>query len=191
MRSREKNLEEENTPARRTRKPAKPHRARIYGLTRIDHGRSRTHAWHVTITRQRRTFSRYFSDGVCGGKRAALKAALRYRDEVIAQHAPLSRRDYANVKRRNNRSGVPGVCKSAKPRSRFGKRVLEWFWIGYWTPEPGGAYWRKSFSAKKYGEKGAVRLAVAARRQGLAEMEPGAHIIHPAQAQQRGRGKAG
>jgi len=158
----------------------------IYGITRKDIKATRTHAWVVTLARNRQVFKKYFSDGVYGGKRggkrAALTAATRYRDEVIAKHAPLSRRDYANVKRRNNRSGVPGVCRSAKPRRHFGKHYREWFWIAYWTPEPGGACQRKSFSVKKYGAKEAFRRAVEARKRGLAQMQAGPHLNHPAQA---------
>jgi hypothetical protein len=154
----------------------------IYGITRKDIKATRTHAWVVTLSRNRHVFKKYFSDGVYDGKRAALTAAMRYRDEVIAKHAPLSRRDYANVKRRNNRSGVPGVCKSAKPRRRFGKHYREWFWIAYWTPEPGGACQRKSFSVKEYGAKEAFRRAVEARKRGLAQMQAGPHLNHPAQA---------
>ena len=171
-------------PARRTRKSAKPDRARIYGLTRIDHENSRTHSWHVTLTRKGCTFTRHFSDAVHGGERSARKAAIAFRDRIIKEYAPITRVEYAQIKRKNNRSGVPGVCKSAKPRSRKGKRVLEWFWIATWTPEPGGVYRRLSFSVKKHGAKGAVRRAVAARRKGLAGMRAGARFNHAGQAQQ-------
>jgi len=155
---------------------------KLYGITRKDIKATRTYAWVVTLTRARRVYRKYFSDGVYGGKRASLAAAKRYRDEVIAKHASLSRRDYANVRRRNNRSGVPGVCKSPKPRRRFGKHYREWFWIAYWTPAPGGACRHKSFSMKKYGAKEAFRRAVEARRRGLAQMQAGPHVNHPAQA---------
>ncbi len=130
----------------------------IYGITRKDIKATRTYAWVVTLTRARRVYRKYFSDGA------------------------LSRRDYANVRRRNNRSGVPGVCKSPKPRRRFGKHYQEWFWIAYWTPEPGGACRHKSFSMKKYGAKEAFRRAVEARKRGLAQMQAGPHLNHPAQA---------
>ena len=178
-------------PAPLTHKPAKSKRARIYGVMRLDNERLHTHAWQVRITRRRRTFSMHFTDGVHGGKGAALKAAIDYRDKILQDHAPLSRLEVVQVRRKDNRSGVPGVCRAAQPRSRKGKPHLEWFWVAGWTPRPGGAYKRAYFSVKEYGEKGAFKRAVAARRRGLAEMEPGAHIIHPGQVQRRGRGRTG
>lgn len=38
-------------------------------------------------------------------------------------------------------------------------------------PRPGGGYEKRSFSLKKYGKRSAFRLAVQARRQGLALLE--------------------
>ena len=172
----------DNQPTTKARKLKRP---RIYGVSRIDHERSHTHAWRVTLTRDRCRFTRPFSDGVHGGKRAALKAALIYRDEILKQHAPLSRQAYVQIKRRNNRSGVPGVCRSAKPRNRFGKRYLEWFWVASWTPQAGGAHKHKSFSIKSYGAQGAFRRAVAARRKGVAAMDSGPHITRRVHAAAR------
>ena len=100
----------------------------------------------------------------------------------------MSRREYVQLKRRNNRSRVIRVYTVAIPR-RYKVRHYSpvWYWAAIWRPRP-GVRMQKSFSVKKYGERGAYRLALAARRQGLAEMGAGPHIIHPGQAPRSARG---
>ena len=63
------------------RKTSASHRA-LYGITRVDHEPSRTHAWRVTIQRQGKVHVGHFSDGVYGGKMKALGAAKQFRDET-------------------------------------------------------------------------------------------------------------
>ena len=98
---------------------------RHHHLQRIDDERSRTHAWRAQVQRRHRIVIAHFSDNLHGGKRAALKAALRYREAMLKelhdQRYPLWRR---NRKRRNNTSGVVGVGRYVS-RERNGRAVIE------------------------------------------------------------------
>jgi hypothetical protein len=176
-------------PARSRQQSTQPKRARIYGLRRIEAKRSHTRGWFVTLMRKGRTYSRHFSDQVYGGRGAALDAALRYRDQVIEEHPPMSRRAYAQIPRSDNRSGVRGVYRVAIPRPYKDRHYpTVWYWAALWSPQP-GVHKRKSFSVKKYGEVGAFRRALAARRKGLEEMGTAFHINHPGQAPRGGRSR--
>src|SRR5262249_57441026 len=96
-----------------TRKEAA--RRAMYGITRVDHAGSRTHAWRVTIQRQGRIHVGHYSDGVFGGKQKALAAAKKFRDSHLSKHPPLTRRDYSSILRRNSRSGLARVSCHPHP----------------------------------------------------------------------------
>src|SRR5262245_55548547 len=138
----------------------------LYGITRVDHERSRTHAWRVTIQRQGKLHVGHFSDGVQGGKQKALAAAKRYRDDLPTKHPPLSRRDYCSILRRNNRSGLAGVSFHSEVIETGHGPVERRFWIARLPLEP----WRTKlvkFSVAKYGAEEAFRRAVKARLEAL------------------------
>ena len=145
------------TPA--TRRP-------MYGITRVDHERSRTHAWRVTIQRQGKVHVGHFSDGVFGSKPKALVAAKKYRDSLLSKFPPLSRKDYCSILRRNNRSGLAGVSYHAEVIETERGPVERRFWIARLPLEP----WRTKlvkFSIAKYGAEEAFRRAVKARMDAL------------------------
>lgn len=145
-------------------------RRALYGITRVDHEGSRTHAWRVTIQRRGKIHVRHFSDGVFGGKRKSLEAAKAYRDDLLAKHPPLSRKDYCSILRRNNRSGVAGVSYHTETIQTRNGPVERRFWIARVPLEPWKAKLVK-FSVAKYGDEGAQRRAVKARRDALAALE--------------------
>jgi hypothetical protein len=128
------------------------------GLRRIDDDRTRTHGWQVQIQRRKRQFTGHFSDIAHGGKDQAHKAALDFLNEVEKTQPGLLRNEYASILRRNNTSGVPGVCKY-----RYGNSE---YWVAFWPTAPGKRKQVK-FSIAKYGEKKAFELAVAERRRAL------------------------
>jgi hypothetical protein len=138
----------------------------LYGITRVDHERSRTHAWRVTIQRQGKIHVGHFSDGVYGGKQRALAAAKRYRDELLTKHPPLSRREYCSILRRNNRSGLAGVSFHAEVIETGHGPVERRFWIARLPLEPQRTKLAK-FSVAKYGAEEAFRRAVKARQDAL------------------------
>jgi hypothetical protein len=139
----------------------------IYGIRRVDNDKTRTHCYIVCIQRRGRIWRRCFSDGVYEGKANALQAAKAYRDGIVADNPPLTRAEYAAIKRRNNISGVPGICRYAWiEMTSGGKPVERPYWIAFWSQIDGRRVGKK-FSIDKYGEKGAYDRARAARRKGM------------------------
>ncbi len=141
----------------------------IYGITRIDSDKSRTYAWVVNLSRRREMFVKHFTDGVYGGKRKALAAAIAYRDHIIARYPPLTLKEFCSVIKHNNRSGISGVCHYASSEPRQDGE-LRWYWVASWSPEPRKTKQIK-FSVDKYGEEGAFQRAVRARKNALAQLE--------------------
>ncbi len=150
----------------------------IYGVTRVDNEISRTHGWLVTIQRRGTIFRRQFSDGILGGKAKSLAAAKAWRDEIVARHPPLSKREHAEILKKNNKSGVVGVCRYCASETRLkSPQEKRWFWVASWVL-PDGRAKRVKFSVNKHGEEGAFKLAVKARRGAIrlmgGDFDPGA-----------------
>lgn len=145
-------------------------RQSIYGIWRVDHDKSRTHCWIVRIQRRQRVWRRSFADGLYGGKSKALQAARAFRDEILSLHPPMTRAEYASIKRRNNRSGVPGVCRHVAVEMVSGKPIERAYWIAFWMTRDGRSA-RRKFSVAKHGEKKAYQRAKAARVDALAAMD--------------------
>ena len=123
-------------------------------------------------------YRKHFSDGVYGGKTKSFAAAKAYRDEVVASHPPLSMQEYSNIIKRNNRSGVVGVCRYCASETRDQPEDKQrWFWVASW-PMPDGRRKRVKFSIKKYGEEAAFDMALKARNTALGKLsgafDPGA-----------------
>jgi hypothetical protein len=145
--------------------------APIYGITRVDNEVSRTHGWLVTIQRRSVIHRRQFSDGVFGSKARALAAAKTFRDEVVAKNPPLSRREHAEIRKKNNKSGVVGVCRYCASETRDKpEQQQRWFWVASWVLHDGRAK-RVKFSVKKHGEEAAFKMAVKARRAAIKQMD--------------------
>lgn len=147
-------------------KTAAAARRPMYGITRVDHERSRTHAWRVTIQRQGKIHVGHFSDGVYGSRQKALVAARKYRDDLLSKFPPLSRKQYCSILRRNNRSGLAGVSFHAEVIETDHGPVERRFWIARLPLQP----WRTKlvkFSVAKYGAEEAFRRAVKARMDAL------------------------
>lgn len=126
-------------------------------IVRHEHDPQKGLGWEVVINRRRQYYREFFADSHHGGNAGALAAAQIFRDALLARLPPP-----LPVKTRNTRntSGVVGICITAKLR----KDRHESYVIATW---PGG---RASFSAEKLGFDEAWRLALAARREGLASL---------------------
>ena len=152
-------------------KSKRPRRRAIYGITRVDDDHKHMHCWIVHLQRKRRIWHRAFSDGVHGGKSHALEAARAFREKVLASHLPMTRAEYAAIRRKNNLSGVPGVHRrDGNAGTTLGKRLEPACWIAFWTLPDGKRAIRK-FSIGKYGERSAFKHAKAARQSALAAMD--------------------
>jgi hypothetical protein len=81
----------------------------MYGISRIDDERHRTHAWRVKLVRRGKQLVKNFPDKQWGGKRKALIQAKEYRDQIIKKYPPLTRKEFCTTLRSNNKSGISGV----------------------------------------------------------------------------------
>ncbi|MEM8501203.1 MAG: AP2 domain-containing protein [Pseudomonadota bacterium] len=143
----------------------------MYCISRIDDDAHRTYAWRVSMCRRGKRYVKNFSDKKLGGKTVALEAAKQYRDQLLAQHAPITRKEFSGSKRRNNKSGITGVYTYAKRYQRRDGSIREtWYWEAHWPTERGESA-HESFSVREYGEEVARQMAIRARERGLRNVE--------------------
>ena len=138
----------------------------MLNIRRVDHDASRTHCWRVTVQRRKQIFVRDFSDGRHGGRQPAFQAAQLYRDAFVNAHPPLSKPAYCAIRKKNNRSGISGLMRVDTWQVHNGRRSRRLYWEAQWPIGKGKARHQK-FAIAKYGEEGAKRKALAARRAGL------------------------
>lgn len=143
----------------------------MYGISRIDDDSQNTHAWRVSLRRRGKALVKNFPDKKCGGKPDALAAARKYRDQLLEQYPPLTRKEFASVRRRNNKTGITGVYRYAKTyRLADGREKEHWYWEAHW-PTESGQHESVSYSVNNYGEDLARRLAIRARERGLSQVQ--------------------
>ena len=138
----------------------------MLNIRRVDHEASSTHCWRVTVQRRTRIFVRDFSDGRQGGRQAALQAAQLYRNTLVKAYPPLSKAAYCAIRKKNNRSGISGLMRVDKWDVQNGRRSRRLYWEAQW-PIGNGKSRHQKFTIAKYGEEGAKRKALAARRAAL------------------------
>jgi hypothetical protein len=143
----------------------------MYGISRIDDSHHFTHAWRVSLRRRGKLLVKNFPDKKYGGSLNALKAAKEHRDKLIEANPPLTRREFAAIRRRNNTSGVTGVYRYAKAYKLADGREKEiWYWEAHW-PTDSGKHQKATFSIDQYGDDLARQLAIRARKNELKEVE--------------------
>ena len=112
-------------------------------IYRIDHDKSHTHSWFVTIQRRGRIYHRHFTDTVYGGKHKSLAAAKMYRDTLIASLRPLNRPERCRIRNKNNRSGISGVKRSEAVERSRGRIYPRRYWLAQWPIGDGKAMIKK------------------------------------------------
>ena len=143
----------------------------LYGISRIDDEQHHSHAWRVSLRRHGKRHVKNFTDKRFGGTDAALRRALRFRDEFVSSHPPISRKEVCLVRRSNNRSGVSGVCTYAKRHERRDGTIKEnWYWEASW-PDTSGKAVKRVFSVNNFGESMARQMAINARAEALQALE--------------------
>lgn len=138
----------------------------LRNISRVDSDTNRTYAWVVQVRRKNCVAKKMFSDGVYGGKRQALREAVHFHAQCMAE---ISRYEYQiwwrTLMRRNNKSGIPGVGRYESARNpKTGRRAV--FWLASWIDEYGKGRKRK-FSVLRYGENLAKQLAIDERERQL------------------------
>jgi hypothetical protein len=122
------------------------------GVTRIDEPERHGVGWYARVTLNRRTQSKYFSDGRHGGKQRALQKAISWRDDKEKELGiPRTERIIPPVSSRS-RTGVSGVYRAGN------------HYVVAWCPATGVVV-RKFISIPRYGEQSAFLKAVELRRQ--------------------------
>lgn len=156
---------------RQAPKKKKKRNTAMYGISRVDDPEHRTHAWRVSLRRRGEALVRNFPDKKFGGKKKALDAAREQRDAWMAKYPPLSRVEFANARRRNNKSGVTGVCLvGCKYYLADGTERCLWYWEASWPTTPGN-HINQRFSCQIYGHEKAFEMACRARKKGLREVD--------------------
>lgn len=145
---------------RRKRKPG------MKGISRIDQPEKHNHGWFIRLTCKGRSYSAFCSDKKCGGKAKGLVKARAIYAKLVKEHPKMTRKEFAQVVRRPNKTGIPGVTKLVKLVQ--GKKYT--FWQATWSPEP-GVVAKQAFSVDKYGVAKAKALAIRSRKAGLAKMK--------------------
>ena len=142
----------------------------MYGISRIDDEQHNVHAWRVSLSRRGKRFVKNFPDKKYNSRGLALCRAIAFRDQLVEQHPPLTRREFCNTKRRNNKSGMTGVYTYSKSyRLKDGSVREIWYWEANWPDSEGNSV-SKAFSVKRYGEETAKRLALGSRLKGLEQV---------------------
>lgn len=128
-------------------------------ITRMDNIPKSTFGWLVRVYRHGKIFRKFFSDNPHGGKDAALEAALKWRDETIAQH-PVEDVPFYTAPVSTNTTGVNGVSETFH-RSSNGKK-LPCFTV-FWSPRKGSRR-RKRFYLHYFDTREEALEAAAAFR---------------------------
>jgi len=138
------------------------------GISRID-SRS-THGWFVRSYREGKAIGKFFSDGVHGGKQAALRVAKGYRDTYEKENPPNPLRKRLRTKiQRNNKTGVTGVSETYG-RAMGGRGAKMPCFNVSWNPEPGVARSKKFFFSKYSSREAALEAAIEFRKEREAEI---------------------
>ncbi len=130
-------------------------------VSRIDQPDKNNYGWYVRIRREGSTTAKFFRDSKYGTRTKALKAAIVFRDQLLANlKLPASKRKVLHRSGRNT-SGIVGVARRTM-RRRDG-RTAGSYWVATWSPGNGKTA-RKLFSIAELGERGALLAACACRR---------------------------
>jgi hypothetical protein len=131
-------------------------------ISRLDYPSKRMFGYYVRVQRNGVLRAKYISDLGAGGKRRALRQAREYEAELIAELEATTTRKPPRPGVRN-RSGVVGVSRTTMWN---GAQQAE-YWQAQWRDADGRRRGMK-FSVAVYGERKAFRLAVKARKAGIA-----------------------
>ncbi|CAN5191710.1 hypothetical protein BH20GEM3_BH20GEM3_14160 [soil metagenome] len=133
------------------------------GISRIDQPRKRTHGWYVRVTFRGEQRAKFLGDATHGGKRKALREAVRVRNR-LERELGKPRTDRTVVTRSpRSGTGVIGVQRAQRrDRGPGGKPVIRDVYVVTWHPTPHTTR-RTTVSVDRYGEEEAFRRACELR----------------------------
>lgn len=143
----------------------------MYAISRIE-SKPGIWCWAVNFRRRGKAHYKSFYDLQLGGSRKALAAAIQWRDSQLTKTQALSKREFHQLVRTNNQSGVSGV-QFIQPKTQP---------LGSWQARlklPDGKEMTRTFAVQRYGYDAAFRLAVKARRELLEIIEDKPYLLHP------------
>lgn len=140
------------------------------GIFRFYNTATHGYYYHVTLSRNGVLHQRDFHESRCGGTDQACKLAHAWRDLIVATYQAMPLAAFCAILRSNNTSGIPGVSRTVKGPSASNDPSRRAYWQAH-IPLGDGKGRVKGFSVYMYGEEEAKRRAIAARMQGLQELE--------------------
>lgn len=129
--------------------------------------------WRVSFTRRGKAYFKKFYDTACGGSKKAKAKAVAWRDKRLAELNAFTILEFRQQKRAHNTSGVTGVHLHKTPKQPLG------YWRATLRVQGTNRIAAKTFSVRKFGYRGAFRLAVAARTELLAGVTNGPYVCDP------------
>lgn len=143
----------------------------MYAITRLEE-KPGVWRWAVNFTRRGKLYSKSFYDLKSGGSKRALSAAISWRNQQLIDVKVLTRREFRQIARSNNRSGEPGVRfmrRKNQPRGSWQAKTR----VGK------NKQVTKTFAVNKYGNRGAFERAVQARAELLELIVDRPYLSHP------------
>lgn len=135
----------------------------LYAIKRVQPAQGSAY-WRVDFTRCRQRFVHCFHDAVYSGSQPALRAAVAWRDGLLAHAEARYLMERRQAKLRSGTQRVEGV-HFLTPKHQP---------AGVWRARlelPDGSVRHKHFSVGKYGSDQAFKLAVATRKEMLLQSE--------------------
>jgi len=130
-----------------------------------------TRGWWVRVKRGENRISRLFSYNKYGGKENALVEAKRFRDKAEEEYGEFQDLGYQTNRTRRNKSGIIGIHKEPQITKRPNGRVYIYDnWIASWVDPVTKKRKMRHFAIPKYGEAGALMLAIKTREEALAQI---------------------
>lgn len=148
----------------------------LYAIRWMDARTLQEPGYLVKLERRYQMHTRWFGLHRYGTALKALAAAQRWRDALIAEHRPVSKREFVAKVRRNNPSGVAGVRRVIRACTLASGKSVEHV---VWQVRPPRCLKvsGRSFRVDEHGEDGARERAIALRRHFEAQVE-GFHAPH-------------